>query len=511
MKSRNIIIYLSLVCSLMFIPSCIQDLGNYDYKSSEDIMPVKVAKMSDTSVLMGQKFELQPVVDGVTDESKYTYSWYVYNRETPVDTISRSKNLSEYISLAPGSYSLHLEIRDKKTNVYVNQRVSLVVSANPIIGGWYILKDKDNVTDFDYINRTTGEKILDVLSKYAPKERLRGQGVSIAFQNGQYFHQIKNPDGTTTLLKGQAPYQIVSTIDFKTIEYKQFKLFKNYEDQFYGLPAVRKPELCRMAPGTVYFINNGQVHLYLRNAVNVGKFGAALITRNAAPAYIKKDIMTTYSNLAIGFDTISRSFFGLGNGTTFLNPFAEKNGSVSPSKMEYRLLNLLQKGEENDYLSTMSMDGFAIMQKDTPDDKRFYFINITLTKTATTYPFTTQPELIPTDAKMPLAPVKAASREGMAVYFAYGNVVSSYIHATGVAEREKVVKTFPADEVVGYMKNFKRAATPELAAGSDLVVLTNSTKGWRLYAFNVITPGEIDPTPRFMYEGTGTGRDVMYR
>jgi hypothetical protein len=163
--------------------------------------------------------------------------------------------------------------------------------------------------------------------------------------------------------------------------------------------------------------------------------------------------------------------------------------------MPYTLLALVPR-----MVGNPSATAYAIMRHKTNNSHHLASINYNGQR----YPFLSF-KTIPEEYKMPLATIFAATPAGDFLYFAEENKLYVYKDADGLtgAEREYVLKTFPADETISFIRFIN----------NHVVVLTNSASGWKMYGLSLIGAGnpEIHDTPAFVYSGVGTARYVMFR
>jgi hypothetical protein len=363
------------------------------------------------------------------------------------------------------------------------------------------LKDIDNETDFDYISSVGSLQISDVLLNRAiPSGRLKGTAVQIAFQRQRYYHQISNPDGTVTTLANLQALHILSSDDMKVYNANTMALFKNYEDQFYDLPENRRPQSIAIPTngnGDVYMLNDGKVYTFFGMSAHIGVYRGPMVGFHS----MHKDMLVPNMMNALLFDLESSSFFHATTSALAPTPLSEESPTainpvgVSPNNMPYTLLALVPR-----LVGNPSATAYAVMRHKTNNTHHLATINYT----GAGYPFLSF-KTIPEEYKMPLSTVIAATPAGDFLYFAEENRLYVYKDADGLtgAEREYVLKTFPANETISFMQFLN----------NQVVVLTNSTSGWKLYGFSLIGAGnpEIQDTPNFTYSGVGTARNVMFR
>ena len=76
MKLKNILIGLGLFMLFHVTQSCIDDRGNYDYMDKEVLLPVTISGFEDTTVVIRSILNIDPVLNNMDDESRYTHLWY---------------------------------------------------------------------------------------------------------------------------------------------------------------------------------------------------------------------------------------------------------------------------------------------------------------------------------------------------------------------------------------------------------------------------------------------------
>jgi len=497
----------------LFAPSCINDTGNYEYEDASKILPVTVADLPETTVIVGNVLKIVPEVSN--DNGNYTYSWFVTPSVTagilPQKTIlSTERTLDVPIKLDVGSYFLSFEVRNPELNIYVRKQTDLRVTASDIVNGWYVLKDINNETDFDYINREGTLRVSDVLLNRATPEnsRLKGTAVQITYQSQRYYQLVTDAEGKVTTLANQQVLHILSSQDIKVFNANTMGLFKNFEDIFYG-PEICNPQSIKIPSagyGDIFLINDGKIYALFGMGANVGKLSAPKIGFYS----MHSDMLSpSFSNM-LCFDMVSRSFFSTTSSGNTINPMNEESASavnpigVSPTNMPYTLVNLLKRAED-----ALTASGYALMQDERTN--QYFLASVTFSyMSSTAYPFLSF-NPIPVECKMPLAEVKAAPYSGNFVYYAEnGNQVWVYRDAEGLAQRENKLLDLPAGETISYMTCLYAAG----ATGYNyLVILTNSASGWKMYIYNVLGLGnpELTNDAPVTYTGTGNARFVMYR
>lgn len=502
MKLKNILIGIGLITSLQGVQSCIDDRGNYSYISNEELLPVTISGFEDTTVIIRSTLNITPVLENMDDESRYIHLWYaapsVTAGFTPQrDTLSLEKDLSFEVTYESGTYNLVYELRDPKLDIYVRKQVLMTVQSD-VSTGWYVMKEENGETDIDYISMD-GKKIENLITA-SGQERLKGKPVKMAYQSSRYTPVIQNPDGTTTRLNNKRAFHVFSDQDIKIFNADNMALFYNYEDYFYEVPEVCKPENCGMYSADFYAINAGKVYSIYGMSPNSGMLG-----------YAKPGLYEVHPDMVMGtygvmlFDTKTSTFYNTSSSGSSMNLFPEDSeGGISPTNMDVDMIRMLVRKEGN------PSTAFAVMKNKNKDEHYVFDMSYSMAS----YPIV-DIDTVPAHCEMPETKVMGTSLYASCIYYskkeADGDVLKVYKNVK-IDNRESELKRFPGEEIVYIVNATSRYGAPADEVFNHLVVLTNSATGWKLYRFNVIgqTP-EIETEPAFVYSGKGTAGYVMLR
>lgn len=508
MKSINIIGYLAFLSFFTF--SCIDDKGNYNYEEDPSgLTTLSITGLTDTTVIRTKILNLEPVIQNMADENRYSYVWYAYGRGVSGfipkrDTLGLTKNLSADIKLAGGQYYLYFQIKDKERDLYTYKRINLDIVESDITIGWYVLKDIDNETDFDYIN-LKDEIVPDVLRNISDGgvgNQLKGKAIKIVFQPSKYDIQIEKDDGTLEKFENQSALHIISTTDFKTFNAENVSLYQKIENQFYGPPSNYAPRDIQMGyygMGDIYLNNDGKLHtIYGMSSSNIGKFSGAVVAKTSKYDLFHALHANIFGNCLV-FDNLSRSFWMGRAGASDFFELPEETTRPSPKGMNAKLLYFQQSVDGDPFPI-----GYAVMQS-ISNNEEYYLASCNMQADYLFSSFDT----IPTGAMMPKAEVKHVPTQGNYLYYAYANKMYAYKSAKALVNRESLIKELPASEEITFIKTF----TNPYSNVASVAILVNYTGGWKMYLFDLLGIGnpEIKPEPVKIFSGTGYARHVIYR
>jgi hypothetical protein len=490
-----------LLLLLSIVGACFEDSGNYDYIPVDEIFPVEISGLADTSFLLGTTAKLSPKVKGLdSDTSKYHFVWYTFpinasGYAPQRDTIGKALNLSFFVTYQPGeNRQLVFEIKEKRTGLSAIKKVRITI-ASTFSRGWFVVNDMNDQADVDFIS-TDGKVQEDILSVITG-QKLQGKGVKIAYQASGYYHDKIMPDGTLSRLRNQSVFHVISESDLKTLNAASFEVYKDWTDAFFSPPTVRKPrDIIATYMGYVYLINDGKLHSIMGMTPGPGKF-----------TYQKLDGGELYPRVLVGdfaqtanvFSNTSSSF--LVEDMTNLREVISGSGAPAVN-MDCDMVWMQQRTR----MYSSSAAAWAITRsKTTPYQYHLLDINAS----GWDNPIVNSHLLNPA-ARVLSADVRGVHPEhSAAFYFAKGNKLSYFQKGDVSGDDEVDLYTFPAAETVSYIG--KNSST------TNLEVLTNSDGAWKLYIFPLANSGQypyIDgatPTPTAVYSGNGNARHLIYR
>lgn len=187
---KNIKIQGLIAMLLLSLVSCSKDLGNYNYK---EINEVEFGGFQDEyTALLGENLSITPELTftkGTNDDSRYSYEW-IANASfglplTQRNELVTTKDLKlEPVTLAPGKYTLILNVTDNETDIVWRKTVPLNVQSS-IYEGWLLLNKTATGSRLDMISyiENTFTPIIDVLDFTKSSLKLEGDPVQVVAYN----------------------------------------------------------------------------------------------------------------------------------------------------------------------------------------------------------------------------------------------------------------------------------------------------------------------------------------
>lgn len=501
---KNRIKYLYLFSLLLLGISCIDDTGNYEYVNGEEFFPVGISGLPDKyTVLRSEVLHFTPEVEIGDDPGRYTYSWHITEEvasgiRPTRQHLADTKDLNYQVLLNAGDWRLSFLVTDKEKDLYSRHEIKLTITASSIGAGWYVLKDINDQTDFDYINKE-GEMYADVLAPTG--SRLAGKAVSMVYQPGQYYQLFPAEDGSSTLVGGLKVFHILSTKDIRVFDSKTLSLFKTFEEMFYEVPEKCEPQFLDFNSPALFLVNAGRVYSIFTSTSHYGIFG----TFTVGDYYFFNRMVLAKSSNALVFDTKSNSFCSVMLTVSTVDAIYDKpseseiKGPTSVTNMPYSLVKM-ESGES----TAAGFSAFALMKHSITGE---YYLAQMLYQGTTAYPIVDF-NLVPSEFLLPDADLIAAPTSGSFIYFAKDNKIYSYVGASAETEKQRLLLEFAPNEKVTHIKQFSNTAT---GGYNYLAILTNVDSKWKLRIYTPKGVGELEPEVVMEYEGEGNGRYIMYR
>lgn len=519
---------------LMLLLSCnMEDKGNYDYISPDDLFPVKIAAsfsdIRDIEFIPMEPAYFEPEFEVMDDYDRYEYSWYVFYKNTKGLTeridIAQTRILDlEQFPLNPGYYDLYFEVKDPKHDLQRLAKASISVLSSPLGSyGIYMMKNDNGNTELDYYKFSRATEIPDNMPVYTNlvstifETSVSGKPVAMERFAVAYDWEKFAEDGTRSVERvSTGAWFIASENDIVTTKSDFSVTYKQFDGQFYNQPeGVKVQHLKPVKFNNLYFMNDNQVYGLSTQVMGIGRFAQLSRSGGIRASSVGMLVGSWYSLL---YDEISGEFlYGYAYyGTIYSSATAQIKESTVLTNKEVVMNKLVEPIAIMDGGGTMpnaasgNIFGTMILKHKTLANTYY----MTKSNANGGVPFTWIRPIDPeADIVQAPYPLMSSSYIGDVIYYVKnGNEIWYYadggdtstpaplamrqLKAASVAAGETIVNITPATTFAG---------ASSIMAFSWITVTTNTADGhYKLYAFenNGSTP-ELLPTPKLVLTGEG--------
>jgi hypothetical protein len=503
MKKYIYTVALALGCALN---ACIDDKGNYTYSSEEEVMPVRISNIEPTyNVLAARSLVLTPALEGIDNEDDYEYLWYIYgtglSRSSWKDTIGREKTLDYRVNIPTGTYQITYKVKDKRTGLCAYFSTDIRVTAE-FSRGWFVTKDRDNVTDIDLI--TPDGQLVPDLIRGANGSGVPGKAIKSTYVPYGYNYVRPNPDGTVTLFEYQKVIFVVTELDVHVVSGENLERYATFDDSFYERPAVKKPQDVVVSFMCAQLLNDGKLHEMPIYYANAARFGNPLLGSTSIAPYFFRH--TAKGHLV--FDQDSRSFKTSVFWQSSLQALADTETSpVSCNNMEYDLVFM----QEQSFYYTLTRQGLALFKHRTTGKYHGALLNADWMDEFKN-PIASFVEVPAESQEITRATLRAVNNVNDVIYYSDGgNTIGMYNISNGI-EKPDILAFDEGESVTDIEHVSYYAKITETPSPDCLAVLTNKAGGWKLYLYPFVGyTADVVNAPYATYAGEGNARDVFYR
>lgn len=507
--------YLNILGCMLALASligCIDDRGNYDYLSKEDVMPIQISGLEDSyQTLIGDKLKLTATVAGDEGMDNVEYGWYLFQTVVAEkrDTLGYGRQLDWTVDCESGFYYLLFEARDLDTGLFTYKKMNLEVNTT-LSNVWVLLESDGTGVDMDVV-KLDGETMEDMITS-GGGTRLQGNPVNIQFQN-RHCQEVEHADGTVEVERKKA-FIVTTDRDMRVYNGINMELMKPREDCFYEMPSTLQPRNYA-SEGTQDQLNNNGKY-YILGQGNIGKFGYPLMGPDGTEDYDLHADWVAISQAAYLWEKNTHSFLYAYFSNSSLSYFDEaKDGETNygPVKnLEADLQRMLYRSSElNTVTYKSTANTYALMKQ--PDGSHCIY-DLRFQK-STAYPLNGIYTL-PEGCLLGQSTCMAAHHSAPKIFFATnGNELWEHnVNSNSdPAARERKVYAFPAGETIAYIRHVYSSQSLD-DAEDTLVIITNSPDGWKLYGIRFIGggsefDGSVAPDDYLLGKGKGKGACVL--
>lgn len=419
--------------------SCYEDKGNYDYHEIPEINSIDSVKSWYTKYSF-DTLKIYPDIQ-TRGVDEYKYWWVIYNGNTFLDTLCRTKDLTYIVSQPMGSYRLLFSATSLSTGVETRKSTFLEVTSQTS-KGWYVVKTVEGGTDMDYFSNDSsilGENVIYSAYNY----RVEGGAERLSWLSG-----YMDPDEKGKYVKSNRLF-VISRTALAVYNPANGELTRKTEDVFYAVPEINMGRVFTNADA-MYLLNSGHLHkIKLMTGVNQGRF-SGVIPHPDGPLveYHLSNYTAGWSMQGpILFDEISRSFLMSTQSGVSLLRFENKSGSRSFSQMPYDLLFMGTRMIPQPTGSPF-VHACALMKHVTDNEYKIFVLNV---KNSITYPLVDDGEYnVASSSGLVNARFRAMNPQLLQMYYIDGHKLMQYRFSDGVSLEAGF--DIPSDETVTFLQ-----------------------------------------------------------
>lgn len=476
-----------LLVSVACLQSCYKD--NSDLASTF-IPDVKYSNVEPSYTVLARidTLKIKPkFAIGYKDED-YTYTWLMYSKNhvqesqtlAKADTLSQSKDVDYLITQRPGNYWLTFNIKHKETGVTKITRYEVTIST-PTMSGWYILKDENNETDFDFYG-AKGIYVHNWIAFYNGGKSLPGKSIKAV-----YIPAMKTKLNSVDLFSALG---VVTDQDAGIYRLENGLVQYTYDNMFFTKPAVRKPQnmVVPMA-GTVVLVNDNNPYYLTKGA----------LFANLNPSNYRVSPTVSITAIDIYFDNLSKSVI------TYQPPGLTdfKDNAKTVKNTESNLVWM------EGYVYPRNATSI-LLRHNVTGDGRLIKLNSTYTAYySATEPFVILDKVVEKNHPLLNADLLAGNFDNDILY----HVKDGKLYATNYATLEpELMNTFPAGENVTLVQHIKYPVPgPNVVNKINyLAVATQANGRYKVWLYEINSLGRIIPKSKPDFEGTGRVSNITY-
>ncbi|MCR5131658.1 MAG: hypothetical protein K6C10_09405 [Prevotella sp.] len=310
MKTTGALALLFLLASL-FVTSCSQDDGNYDYLPDDQVSEIKIKVDSlltpnvyqYSRILPGDTIDIHLKVDYAYAD-RLQYRWFTlktnYNQYRaeqvgndmvypPADTIYFEKDINWVCTLDPGTYFLYVQAKDPTSGLVEYMQVAgsyIVVESSGVQGGLYMLTERDGATDIEI---------------YTDPLMLIYGGPECFYKYYSSTHNGELLPGKPKFIKGSTSgkaskdsYLVCTSENIYRLNTDGLVQVNTWESMFYTVPDKFSPQGSFFANNCEALLNEGKMHVLYANQPNDIKFSEPIAGDYEAYPFLMRATLTTW-------------------------------------------------------------------------------------------------------------------------------------------------------------------------------------------------------------------------
>lgn len=183
MDMKKNVLYIAISIAFLFggFSSCVEDEGSYEMS---EINKVKISGIEENYNLISfqETLNVTPKIEctqqGVSEDD-LEYKWFVCSNalsetDHKHEVIGTERNLSYKVDVAPGSYLIYFQVKDKHTGIKFEQYFGLNAISS-FVRGFYLYGDKaDGTVGMDFVSMPVGRDTIMIKDIFINSQKIKG-------------------------------------------------------------------------------------------------------------------------------------------------------------------------------------------------------------------------------------------------------------------------------------------------------------------------------------------------
>lgn len=482
-------IYMLLALAFPLFASCFRAEGNFEY---DDPLVIQVTGIQEQyTVSSGDVIALRPEITPA--DRQYTCFWTITPAQaqnaSAVDTISKEQTWEYTVNRSIGTYKLRFCAKDTQTGIFAYKEYIVNVTTD-MATGWWILKEEEEETDFDFF--ASADKAKENLLLSQQGSRMKGKPLNLFFTHSfWHFDETSLRDVRTNAVFAASEGDIVA------LDYFTGRVLSKYEDLFVEQPANRIVRDMFSGPSDVHVYVDNTVYTMYNASYSVYK---QFVLKSLGDYELSLPKHSTHITLPILFNEKNTSFCSVSRNSPNLEYFT--SGSPSPGNTGMDLLFL---GGKTVSANSPGDVAFAIMKKKDADE--YHLLTLNGQPWSVSVNLIQKTERLDNSLKVLHAEYRTLNQNNNIIYFSEGNRLFA-CNLDNKTESEQSV-AIPAGEEITYMEFLKYAPYGLNSSWFDyLAIATVQGEDYTLY-LHPVDAGQIMPA-QTTFRGKGRVKRACY-
>lgn len=336
-KFNKYIYAFCFIFNILWIQSCYDDKGNYDYIEINDVQIATIGTYDTDYTFhryIADTISIKPVLTSSLlsdfNEDNYKFEWVWLDARVNGDLVNQHviSTLKEWDKFVPplpaGENQIYYRITEKKTGIQWISNIFKIYVNNDIGRGFFIMCDVDNETRIDFINQFNNKFSLrtDIISASAPNMPALGKPSSVCCYKDGNSPKMSTPNGYAVCVLTETGAYRLDPADFSYQEIYDlnYMVIGNLPDDF----KVQYLYAPNAAGEAALMYNNKDIYMYEKALQIFWTFGAGINFANNK-RFNASHIAAITQGGRIFYDIDSKSFVRNTGGSTVGSYFSTAN------------------------------------------------------------------------------------------------------------------------------------------------------------------------------------------